>query len=86
MTSRLRSPTSASTATTFFPNLARAAAILAVEVVLPTPPFPEVVSITRAALYDFKPPVNLFSLMTGVPSSSVITTPFFQHVVDLGSA
>src|SRR5687768_2254278 len=42
ITSRLRSPMSASTTATFLPSLARATPRFAVVVVLPTPPLPEV--------------------------------------------
>ena len=45
--SRLRKPTSASTSTTRFPRAARAVPTLAVVVVLPTPPFPLVMTIAR---------------------------------------
>src|SRR5215469_13001211 len=44
--SRLRSPTSKSTTTTFAPPSARAAPSAAVDVVLPTPPFPDVTTST----------------------------------------
>src|SRR5690349_18547094 len=46
--SRLRSPTSKSTTTTLFPIFASAAPSAAVDVVLPTPPFPEVTTRTLA--------------------------------------
>src|SRR5687768_2133768 len=44
--SRLRSPTSKSMATTFLPRSAMPVATLAVVVVLPTPPLPEVMTTT----------------------------------------
>src|SRR5690606_1869559 len=44
--SRLRRPTSKSTTTTFSPPRARAAPSAAAEVVLPTPPLPDVTTIT----------------------------------------
>src|ERR1700732_4198766 len=44
--SRLRSPTSKSTTTTFCPVRASAAPSAAVDVVLPTPPLPDVTTIT----------------------------------------
>src|ERR1700681_4315111 len=46
--SRLRRPTSKSTTTTFCPAWASAAPSAAVEVVLPTPPLPDVTTITFA--------------------------------------
>src|ERR1700674_1392531 len=46
MRSRLRSPTSKSTTTPFFPARASAAPSAAVDVVLPTPPLPDVTTIT----------------------------------------
>src|SRR6516225_8597276 len=49
--SRLRSPTSKSTTTTFFPGRASAAPIAAVDVVLPTPPLPDVTTSTFAISY-----------------------------------
>src|SRR5664279_1621568 len=45
--SRLRRPTSASTSATLAPACASAVPMLAVVVVLPTPPFPEVMTIAR---------------------------------------
>src|ERR1700704_2400510 len=48
--SRLRSPTSKSTTTTFSPICASAAPSAAVEVVFPTPPLPEVTTKTLAIL------------------------------------
>src|SRR6185312_13182573 len=49
--SRLRKPTSKSTTATFFPFWASAAPIAAVEVVLPTPPLPDVTTSTLAITY-----------------------------------
>src|ERR1035438_3238023 len=49
--SRLRKPTSKSTTTTFCPACASAAPIAAVEVVLPTPPLPDVTTSTLAISY-----------------------------------
>src|ERR1700751_3965223 len=46
--SRLRRPTSKSTTTTLSPECASAAPSAAVEVVLPTPPLPDVTTTTRA--------------------------------------
>src|SRR5580704_4430669 len=46
--SRLRKPTSKSTTTTFCPVRANAAPSAAVDVVLPTPPLPDVTTIIRA--------------------------------------
>src|ERR1700676_347072 len=51
--SRLRSPTSKSTTTTLFPARAKAAPSAAVDVVLPTPPLPDVTTITLAILLPF---------------------------------
>src|SRR5579875_4043129 len=48
--SRLRSPISESTTATFLPCIARAVPRLAVVVVLPTPPFPDVIVITRLSI------------------------------------
>src|SRR5918993_4808799 len=48
--SRLRNPTSKSTTTTFCPFCASAEPRAAVEVVLPTPPFPEVTTSTLPCL------------------------------------
>src|ERR1700676_4040321 len=48
--SRLRSPTSKSTTTTFCPACASAAPRAAVEVVLPTPPLPDVTTRTLPIL------------------------------------
>src|SRR5882757_3187080 len=48
--SRLRRPTSKSTTTTFSPICASAAPSAAVDVVLPTPPFPDVTTTTLAIL------------------------------------
>src|SRR5664279_2358274 len=45
--SRLRRPTSASTSATLAPACASAVPMLAVVVVLPTPPFPEVMTMAR---------------------------------------
>src|SRR5512147_927829 len=60
MTSRFRKPISPSMQTTFLPSDARATAMLATAVVLPTPPLPEVTVITFAAiLYS----VNLVSMV-----------------------
>ena len=42
--SRLRSPVSVSISATLYPFMARPAPILAVVVVLPTPPLPEVIT------------------------------------------
>src|ERR1700726_23825 len=47
--SRLRNPTSKSTTTTFWPSWARAAPSAAVDVVLPTPPLPDVTTNTWPA-------------------------------------
>src|SRR3954465_3811757 len=49
-TSRLRSPMSASISTTLIPSCAIAAPRLAVVVVLPTPPLPDVMTIARPML------------------------------------
>src|SRR5690606_30670144 len=49
-TSRLRRPISASTQTTLFPSEARATPRLAVVVVFPTPPLPDVMVMTRAVM------------------------------------
>src|SRR5260370_15990912 len=49
--SRLRRPTSKSMTTTFSPICARAAPSAAVEVVFPTPPFPDVTTKTLAILF-----------------------------------
>src|ERR1051325_6396999 len=49
-TSRLRSPMSASISTTLMPSCAIAAPRLAVVVVLPTPPLPDVMTIARPML------------------------------------
>src|SRR5215469_6351404 len=49
--SRLRRPISASRTATFFPCIARAVPRLAVVVVLPTPPFPEVIVSTRLSIH-----------------------------------
>src|SRR2546427_9124877 len=54
--SRLRRPTSKSMTATFLPRLARPTAILALVVVLPTPPLPEVTTIFS---------VNVLSPMLG---------------------
>src|SRR6202035_2138721 len=51
--SRLRKPTSKSTTTTFSPIWASAAPSAAVEVVLPTPPLPDVTTKTLAILLPF---------------------------------
>src|SRR5579883_655134 len=48
--SRLRSPISPSTTTTFFPCIASALPRFAVVVVFPTPPFPDVIVITRLSM------------------------------------
>ena len=45
ITSRLRRPMSESMTTTLWPRMARPVPILAVAVVLPTPPLPEVITI-----------------------------------------
>src|SRR5664280_2091738 len=50
ITSRLRRPMSPSMQTTFWPREARATAIFATEVVLPTPPFPEATVTTLAII------------------------------------
>src|SRR3984957_135391 len=52
--SRLRSPTSKSTTQTRRPPCASAAPIEAVEVVLPTPPFPDVTTITLLIVDSFE--------------------------------
>src|SRR5512133_3968748 len=49
-TSRLRKPISPSIQTTFLPPIASATARLAVVVVLPTPPFPDVIVATVAVM------------------------------------
>src|SRR5215470_13567342 len=49
--SRLRRPISESTTATFFPCIARAVPRFAVVVVLPTPPFPEVIVSTRLSIH-----------------------------------
>src|ERR1700681_4563510 len=51
--SRLRSPTSKSTTTTDWPDCAKAAPRAAVDVVLPTPPLPDVTTKTLAILLPF---------------------------------
>src|SRR5260370_24201204 len=48
--SRLRRPISESTTATFLPIIARAVPRFAVVVVLPTPPFPDVMVITRLSM------------------------------------
>src|SRR5947209_2352589 len=48
--SRLRRPISESTTATFLPIIARAVPRFAVVVVLPTPPFPDVMVITRLSI------------------------------------
>src|SRR5260370_24144081 len=48
--SRLRRPISASTTATFFPCIANAVPRFAVVVVLPTPPLPDVIVITRLSM------------------------------------
>src|SRR6202789_1745746 len=52
--SRLRNPTSKSTTQTRLPVCASAAPIEAVEVVLPTPPFPDVTTITLLMVSPFE--------------------------------
>src|SRR5271155_4731402 len=52
--SRLRKPTSKSTTTTFSPICASAAPRAAVDVVLPTPPLPDVTTTTLAILLPFR--------------------------------
>src|SRR5271156_3887705 len=52
--SRLRNPTSKSTTQTRLPVCASAAPIEAVEVVLPTPPFPDVTTITLLIVDPFE--------------------------------
>src|SRR3990167_5475651 len=49
--SRLRRPTSKSMTAVFFPALARPQAMLALVVVLPTPPLPEVTTMISAKLF-----------------------------------
>src|SRR5947208_9375121 len=51
MRSRLRRPTTKSTTTTFCPPCASAAPSAAVEVVLPTPPLPDVTTTTLAIVF-----------------------------------
>ena len=58
-TSRFLKPVSVSIITTFLPSLARPVPILAVVVVLPTPPFPDVTTITSLIL--FPPNINILS-------------------------
>ena len=72
--SRLRSPTSKSTTTTFWPCCASAAPSAAVEVVLPTPPFPDVTTRTLAIL-----------LLSSVQSSvaNIIASPASQACTGL---
>src|SRR5512141_901602 len=69
MTSRLRSPISPSMQTTFDPLEASATARFATAVVLPTPPFPDVMVTTCAGMY--------FSC------KQIIQATFFQPVVVL---
>src|SRR6185436_2857752 len=57
--SRLRRPTSKSTTTTFLPIFASAAPSAAVDVVLPTPPLPEVT--TRTLAIVFNPPRKILA-------------------------
>src|SRR4051794_22852101 len=56
--SRLRSPTSKSTTTTRFPSRASAAPSAAVDVVLPTPPLPDVTTRTWAIHRSFSVSVD----------------------------
>ena len=58
-TSRLRSPMSVSISTTFLSSFARPVPTFAVVVVLPTPPFPDVITITSPIVLI--PPYNLIS-------------------------
>src|SRR3712207_4962970 len=56
--SRLRSPTSKSTTTTFLPPSASAAPSAAVEVVFPTPPLPDVTTSTLAIFLALLAPAS----------------------------
>src|SRR5437588_11924335 len=63
--SRLRRPISESTTATLLPCIARAVPIFAVVVVLPTPPFPDVMVITRLFIRVLQRLRLSFSLFTG---------------------
>src|SRR6266568_3251134 len=61
--SRFRRPISESTTATFFPCIARAVPRFAVVVVLPTPPFPDVIVITRLSIGMLSMLSNFFRLL-----------------------
>ena len=82
--SRLRSPTSKSTTTTLAPLCASAAPSAAVEVVLPTPPLPEVTTMTLAIW--FSPLVQSRAVMRIASPSSQACTARPRRLASMSSA
>src|SRR5215467_842138 len=85
--SRLRRPISESMTATFLPCIARAVPTFAVVVVLPTPPFPEVMVITRLSIHSLsmQTTVQVCVLYKKVllPTVTVIYSNTHQHLAGL---
>src|SRR5438876_1200804 len=71
--SRLRRPTSKSITTTFCPKVANAAPRAAVDVVLPTPPLPDVTTTTLPICHPPAPFQSKAAIISASPSSHACT-------------